>query len=188
MSQFRHKLVLIFVLLVGVIIASMVIVVNNNISHISREKIETDLTDSQDILNTYFVEKNKSDSRAIQTMVLTQANIRAVLGTISSGDDDLFGEEESEMDDSKLLESSELISSTVEHLPLFQKSELFVILNESGQVVFTKYGDMKFGQNLRELKLVQYVFNGQEGHSFWSKKSHNEKIKNLFPQGEDQIF
>ena len=166
----------------------MVSVVNTNINQISEQRIKENLKSSHEVLLSFFAEKNKNYSDSIDSFILTQANIRAVLGTVGGDNDDSLFDDEEDDDIGKIKDSSELIASTVEELPIFQKSDVFAIIDINGRVIFSKNNPEKFGQDFSQNKLIQTSLSGKEGFSFWSNQSYEGRVGSVLPTDASKIY
>ena len=146
----------------------MVWVVNFSINKVSSEKIRSDLVSAQKSLNAFFAEKSQGYADAIDSLVLTQPTVRASLATTKADADDLFGEENTSKSDEDLAETNELLASTLEHLPIFIRSEVFAVVDSSGTLLFSKAFPKKYGINISDLPVIRSALIGTPSKDFWA--------------------
>ncbi len=121
----------------------------------------------------------------INNLTISNAHFRSILSTASvSGDDMGFGEGENE---NTILKDAHLrLYSTLPFLSMYRETDLFIVTNAEGILLFTKASPERFGDDLTHLRLFENLAEEGVAADVWYAHMQKENAF-LVPNGERDI-
>jgi class 3 adenylate cyclase len=124
-------------------------------------------------------------SDEINSLAMSNPQFRTILSTASIGTEDIgFGVP---ADQSEVLKDANLrLNSLLPFLPVYQKSDLFLVTNSEGMLLFTKADPQEFGKSLSDFSLFRKTFEEGEAEGIWNSRLFDGKELKIFPKGNNE--
>ena len=180
--SFRTKIFLVLGAIVFLSIATVLLVLQQT----TKNRVEENIKKRFDSTIYAFRElqelRIQFASDEINSLTMSNPQFRTILSTASVGTEDFgFG---APTDHNEVLKDSNLrLNSILPFLPIYQKSDIFLVTNSEGELLFTKADPNEFGKNLSDLSLFRKTFEEGEAEGIWSSRLFDEKGVKIFPQG-----
>ncbi len=176
--KFQFKLLLAFIGLIFLIIIPLLYLVNAKISSVSESNIEKSLRISEKVFEKHEEFRRQSASSAAESLLASQASIRAILGSTSTSSDDLFGDSPpAAAQTAGLQTTNETLFSSIESFELYQAHPIFIFTDAKGTLLLTKVSPKTVGLDLSALPVVREALMGNAAVSYWG--SLDTKLNSL---------
>ncbi len=179
--SFRTKIFLVLGAIVFLSIATVLLVLQQT----TKNRVEENIKKRFDSTIYAFRElqelRTQFASDEINSLTMSNPQFRTILSTASVGTEDFgFG---APTDHDEVLKDSNLrLNSILPFLPIYQKSDIFLVTNSEGELLFTKADPKEFGNELSDLSLFRKTFEEGEAEGIWSSRLFDEKGIKIFPQ------
>lgn len=119
-------------------------------------------------------------SDEINSLAMSNAQFRTILSTASFGTQDFgFG---LPRDHNEILKDANLrLNSLLPFISIYQKSDVFLVTNAGGELLFTRADPEKFGNELNELPLFRKIFEDGEAVGVWNSRLGSQVGTKIFP-------
>ena len=123
---------------------------------------------------------------AINTITVSNAQFRSILSTASVSEDELgFGEDDKE--DDILKDTNLRLNSLLPFLSLYQKSDVIIVTNAEGVLLFSKVSPERFGDDLSGIPLFEEMILNGDAVNIWDACMQSGRDF-LFPaRGKDAV-
>ncbi|MGH7901071.1 MAG: hypothetical protein ACRENZ_04975, partial [Thermodesulfobacteriota bacterium] len=181
--SFRTKIFIVLGAVVFLSIATILVILQET----TKERVKTSIRNRFE--NTIYAFRELQELRTqfasdeINSLTLSNPQFRTILSTASVGTEDVgFG---LPTDQNEILKDANLrLNSMLPFLPIYQKSDVFLVTNAEGELLFTKAEPESFGENLSELSLFQKTFEEGEAVGIWDSSLENKGDAKVFPLKE----
>ena len=177
--KFKHKLILAFTFIIVTTIVPLVFILNDRISTIGKERILANIMTAEETFKSVYEQRRSFFSNSVDSLVQTDPQLRAVLGSLSSdsNEEDLFGEEESGENSLEQLDKAyERLKSSLAFTPIYKENEQFAVLDFSGKLIFRKQRKGKVGDKIVADDVLAYM---REGKSYFGWVLEDKKTKKM---------
>src|SRR3990172_4320567 len=178
--SFRTKIFLVLGAIVFLSIATVLLVLQQT----TKNRVEENIKKRFDSTIYAFRElqelRTQFASDEINSLTMSNPQFRTILSTASVGTEDFgFG---TPTDHNEILKDANLrLNSILPFLPIYEKSDIFLVTNSEGELLFTKADPRKFGNELGDLSLFRKTFEEGEAEGIWSSRLFDEKGVKIFP-------
>ncbi len=197
----RSKLLFSFTGLTILTVGMIVFSVNSRLQQASEDKIEEEVIITANVLKEFRETQLKNSSDAAASLIRYSPQLRASLAEYNtkssidslfdenstSNEDDLFEEEVSSTDEGDLFgeadeglfgeeaptaeEKYQVLEDIVREIELFQQSQLFIITNGQGMVLYQKGGKHLLEKDISQWPVMQAALGGNELFTWWGRES-----------------
>ncbi len=178
--SFRTKIFIVLGVVVFISIAAVLLV----IQEATKSRVEENIKRRFD--STIYAFRELQELRArfasdeINSLTMSNPQFRTILSTASVGTED-FGFD-LPTDQKEVLKDANLrLNSLLPFLPVYQKSDIFLVTNSEGELLFTKADPNEFGKSLSGLSLFRRTFEEGEAEGIWNSRLLGEKDIKIFP-------
>ncbi|MBF0280217.1 MAG: HAMP domain-containing protein [SAR324 cluster bacterium] len=163
LHSFRNKLVFSFTTLTILTVLVIVFSVNSRLRQASEDKIEQESRVTVNVLKQFRQTQLKNQSEATAALIRFNPQLRATLSEYN--EEDLFDENLSAEEKSKAL------GDIVSDVSIFQQSQLFIVTDGKGTVLYQKGSLKLLGQDISDWPVIQAALEGHELFTWWGKDS-----------------
>jgi adenylate cyclase len=127
------------------------------------------------------------DIDAINTLTVSNAHFRSVLSTASIGSDDL-GIGETGKEGGVLKDANLRLNSILPFLSMYRKSDIFIVTNAEGSLLFTKASTERFGDDMTNLHLFEELSESDVAVDVWYPYMYKENELLLSTKERDAVY
>lgn len=186
--SFRTKIFIVLGVVVFLSIATILIVIQQATKDRVKENIRTRFGNTITAFRQLQELRTRFASDEIDSLATSNAQFRTILSTASVGTEDFgFG---LPADRNEVLEDANLrLNSILPFLPIYTKSDVFVVTDAQGKLLLSKSDPEEFGNDLSGSPLLQKVFESGEAVAIWNSRLDSGGITKIFPSGvQDSVF
>jgi class 3 adenylate cyclase len=179
--SFRTKIFIVLGVVVFISIATVLVVLQETTKSRVEENIKRRFDSTIYAFRQLQELRTRFASDEINSLTMSNPQFRTILSTASVGTEDFgFG---SPTDQNEVLKDANLrLNSLLPFLPIYQKSDIFLVTNSDGELLFTKADPNEFGKNLSDLSLFRKTFEEGEAEGIWNSRLFDGKDIKIFPQ------
>ncbi|MGH7807370.1 MAG: hypothetical protein ACRENT_04690, partial [Thermodesulfobacteriota bacterium] len=186
--SFRTKIFLVLGAVVFLSIATVLLVLQETTKNRVRENIKTRFEGTIQAFRQLQELRTQFASDEIDSLAMSNAQFRTILSTASVGTQD-FGFGQPTGQDEVLKDANLRLKSLLPFISIYQKSDVFLVTNAEGELLFTKADPDKFGQSLSNLPILGKVFDEGEGVGILNSRLVSQTgIKIFPPEGRGAIY
>lgn len=178
--SFRTKIFLVLGAVVFLSIATVLLVLQETTKNRVRENIKTRFEGTIQAFRQLQELRTQFASDEIDSLAISNAQFRTILSTASVGTQDFgFGQPTSQ--DEVLKDANLRLNSLLPFISIYQKSDVFLVTNAGGELLFTKADPDKFGKSLSNLPIFGKVFEEGEAVGILSSRLGSQIGIKIFP-------
>jgi Signal transduction histidine kinase involved in nitrogen fixation and metabolism regulation len=178
--SFRTKVFIILGAIVFLSIATVLFVLQKTTEDRVRKNIRSRFENTIYAFRQLQELRTQFASDEIGSLAMSNAQFRTILSTASVGTQD-FGFD-LPTDQSEVLEDANLrLNSLLPFLPIYRKSDVFLVTNADGELLLSKSDREKFGENLGSLPIFEKIFEEGEAVAIWSSRLYDRRNIKIFP-------
>ncbi|MGH7889535.1 MAG: adenylate/guanylate cyclase domain-containing protein, partial [Thermodesulfobacteriota bacterium] len=186
--SFRNKIFIVLGVVVFLSVATVLLVLQETTKSRVKQNIKTRFE------STIYAFRQLQELRTqfaldeINSLAMSNSQFRTILSTASVGSEELgFG---LPAEHSEILKDANLrLNSLLPFISIYQRSDIFIVTNSEGELLFTKSDPEKYGSSLSNLPLFGKVFEEGEALGIWSSRLGSQIGVKIFPEEErDSIY
>jgi adenylate cyclase len=180
--SFRTKIFLVLGAVVFLSIATVLLVLQEATKNRVKQNIKTRFESTIYAFRQLQELRTQFASDEIKSLTMSNAQFRTILSTASVGTEDFgFGQP---TDRGEILKDSNLrLNSLLPFISIYQKSDVFLVTNAEGELLFTKADPEKFGKSLSGLPIFRRVFEEGEAVGILHSRLGGQIGIKIFPPG-----
>ncbi len=186
--SFRTKIFIVLGAVVFLSLATFLIVLQETTRDRINENIQKRFENTINAFRELQNLRTQFASDEINSLAVSNTQFRTILSTASVGTEDLGFDLAT--DQNEILKDANLrLKSLLPFLPIYQKSDVFVVTNAEGEILLSKAEPDSYGENVSNLPLVQSIFREGEAISIWNSYLNvGSEFKVFLPKGRAAIY
>lgn len=185
--NFKTKLYCVLSGLVGISLLTVLLTVESYITERIEENFSREFRNTVAAFRHTQTLQNQYISDEIASLSQSNPQFRTILSTASLGSGDLGfgGDTPSEVgsEDANLR-----LNSILPSLVINQKSDIFIVTNSTGQLLYSKVSPKTYGVELTALKILVSAYEGNKAMDIWLSEDEIKHKSILMPAEEESLY